>query len=106
MEEEKASSKPILKINFDKPTNFQLQAAYTAYSKAWDDISSETAKTKLNEIMTTLFQGKNTYSSFYFELNQFRKDYPKYERKRITGQRKRDWRRSLQKKIRGERHRR
>jgi hypothetical protein len=107
MEEEKAKDESVSKLIIDEPSDFRFHAAYTAYSKAWDNASSEEDKVKLNEIMHSLSEGKTSYTVFYGELSHFREEFTEYRgRTRIRGQRKRDWRRSEAKKMRSSRHKR
>ncbi len=94
------------KLMIDKPSKFRFHAAYLAYSKTWDKSTSQEAKTKLNEIMLSLFNREINYSSFYKRLDQFRKHSSKYyARKRIKTQRKREWRKRQARDARNARHR-
>lgn len=105
MEEDK-SDKAVSKIVLDKQS-FQFKAAYSAYSKTWNEELSEEDKVKLNDMLLNLSEGHTTYPVFYRELNSFRGEYQtRLERTFIKGQRKRDWRRSEASRARRARHKR
>ena len=48
MERSESGGEKVPKLMIDKPSDFLFHAAYTAYSKAWDENLSEDARTKLN----------------------------------------------------------
>ncbi|NIR86803.1 hypothetical protein GWO13_04205 [Candidatus Bathyarchaeota archaeon] len=106
-EEPKPQSKEeVRKLMIDRPSDFRFHAAYLAYSKAWDNNTSQEVKAKLNEIMSSLSNKEISYSSFYKRLGQFRKRRSKYyTRKRIETQRKRQWRKKRARAARNARHR-
>jgi len=105
MERSEPSGEKVPKLMIDKPSDFLFHAAYTAYSKAWDENLSEDARTKLNSIMLSFSVGGS--SSFYSQLDEFRAGANSDFRGRsmIRSQRKRAWRREEQKKARMSRHR-
>jgi hypothetical protein len=95
----------IQKLNEDKPLDFRFHAAYTAYSKAWDENSSEETRAKLNELISSLKGDDASYEMFYGSLGQFRKDRVEYQsRSRVRVQRKMEWRKSEARNARNARH--
>ncbi len=95
----------IQKLKEEKPLDFRFHAAFMAYSKAWDDNSSQEARTKLNELVSSLKDDDASYEMFYAGLGQFRKDRTEYQsRARFKGQRKMEWRKSEAKSARNARH--
>ena len=93
------------KLKEEKPLDFRFHAAFMAYSKAWDENSSEETRTKLNEIISFLKDDDASYEMFYASLGRFRKDQTEYQsRARFKGQRKREWQRSEAKNARNARH--
>jgi len=104
-----SNDEEVTKLMIDRPLDFRFHAAYLAYSETWDKTASQEVKTKLNEIMLSLSKEEVSYSSFYKELDQFRRQGAKhyaYPRKRIETQRKRDWRKRRARDARNARHRR
>lgn len=108
MTEEPESKKetPPAKLLIDNLSDFQFQAAYLAYSNAYDKATSPEAKKQLNENITALQQSQIDYSTFYRNISQYRENVssPVYGRAIIKTQRKRDWRRSAEKQERNKRH--
>jgi len=95
----------VQKLKEEKPLDFRFHAAFMAYSKAWDDNSSEETRTKLNELVSSLEEDDASYEMFYASLGQFRKDRTEYQsRARFKGQRKMEWRKSEAKSARNARH--
>ncbi|MFQ6053897.1 MAG: hypothetical protein ACE5OO_06710 [Candidatus Bathyarchaeia archaeon] len=94
-------------MTFDDVKDFKFTAAYEAYSKLFDEASTDERRA-LNDIISQLFEKEISYPSFYREISQFRNDMggAKYRRTRIEGQRKRAYRREQQKKDRLKRHKR
>ncbi len=110
-EESKTESndEEITKLIIDRQSDFRFHAAYLAYSKTWDKTASQEVKNKLNEIISSLSKEEIRYSSFYKELDQFRRQGAKhyaYPRKRIETQRKKEWRKRRARDARNARHRR
>lgn len=104
METDKSHGEKASKIMIDKPSDFIFHAAYMAYSKTWDENPSEEARAKLNKIMLSF--SEDDPSSFYSQLNEFRKDASSFHgRSKIRSQRKRAWREKEQKKARMSRYR-
>jgi len=102
MEQEKEK---VTKLELDNPSDFRFHVAYMAYSEAWDENTSEDARNKLNEIMSSLTATEADYEDFYAKISQFRTNQIEYHRERIQGQRKRDYRMSEKKSARASRHR-
>jgi hypothetical protein len=101
MEQEKET---VTKLELDKPTDFRFHVAYMAYSEAWDGNTSEDARNRLNEIMSSLSPTEADYEDFYAKISQFRTNQVEFHRERIQGQRKRDYRMSEKKSARAARH--
>jgi hypothetical protein len=101
-------SEKVAKLLIDDLTDFKLNAAYSAYSKAWVENPDEGVRLELNKAMLSLTENKTDYSTFYYEMNRLGKNESDgYSgRSRIQSQRKRDWRRSEAKKRRILRHKR
>jgi len=101
----------VQKLSIDKPSDFRFHAAYLAYSETWDKTSSPQTKAELNEIITSLSEGKIDTEDFYRKISQYRQgfnsgQYSHFSRTRIETQRKRDWRKREAKNARNSRHRR
>ncbi len=102
---QKETTVQVQKLQEEKPFDFKFHAAFMAYSKAWDDSSSEEARMKLNELVSSLEDDDASYEMFYASLGQFRKERSEYQsRARFKGQRKMEWRRSEAKSARNARH--
>jgi hypothetical protein len=95
MEQEKEGREAVKKLDIDRPLNFKYHAAYLAYSQTWDENSSEEARNKLNDVMASLTDEEDSYSNFYSDLSQFRKESNDFSgRSRIRTRSKREWRKS------------
>jgi hypothetical protein len=98
------------KLMVDRSSDFRFHAAYLAYSQAWDKTSTQEAKTKLNEIISSLSKEEMDYKSFYEKMSQYTeggsgyKHYA-YTRSIIETQRKKDWRKREERATRNARHR-
>jgi len=106
--ESDATEKAVTKLVIDKASDFRFHAAYSVYSDAWDRNPSTDARTKLNEIITSLSTNVIDYSDFYQQINQYRAGlaFGYGSGGRIQTQRKKDFRRGEEKKARNSRHRR
>jgi hypothetical protein len=95
------------KLQIDRPTDFKFHLAYEVYSKAWDENTSEAARGKLNELISSLASDENGYSDFYGQIQQYRSDFsrPTSGRMRIETGRKRQWQRNQNRDARNRRHR-
>ena len=90
------------KLTFNDVSDFKFNAAYMAYSKVWDNNSSDKIRSKLNSIMLQYSRGEIDASSFYYNINSFKSDsesVPNIE-SRIKTQNKYDWRKKEQRKSR------
>jgi hypothetical protein len=99
----------VTKLMIDRPSDFKFHVAYLAYSRSWDETASQEARTKLNEIISSLSNQEIDYSSFYEKMGQYTGNSSKHydwPRDIIVTQRKRDWRKREAKDARNARHRR
>jgi hypothetical protein len=95
------------KLLIDKPSDFKFHAAYLAYSETWDKLDASNTRAELNGILVALSKDEMSYSSFYRELDEFRRHGSKhyeFSREKIETQRKRDWRQKQTRRQRNERH--
>ncbi len=94
------------KLLVDEQTNFPFHAAYLVYSEAFDNVTSNDAKTELNSNIEALKQNKIDYETFYMNIAKYRKQnsVPHQERFSLQTQRKRDWRMKTQRQERIKRH--
>jgi len=97
------------KLDIDRPQDFKFHLAYGVYSRAWDENASETARLRLNELISALSKDdtEDGYFAFYRGIQGYRKDPTSFRpgRMRIETQRKRDWQRRSARDIRNRRHR-
>ena len=96
------------KLLIDDPSDFKFHAAYMAYSETFDRMVDTENKRSLNENILALRENKIEYSMFYINIDQFRSigsGIGSSGRTFIKTQKKRDWRRSIQKDERNRRHR-
>ncbi len=107
MAESTQENKSPSKLEIDRPADFKFHLAYGVYSRAWDENPSDTARLKLNELISKLANDENEYSSFYAQIQEYRRDQPSFRsgRTRIETQRKRDWQRADTRDGRNRRHR-
>jgi len=105
---ESEKSVPPEKLLIDNPSNFQFQAAYLAYSEAFDKTVDPEGKKRLNESIVALQQNQIDFPTFYRNIGHYRGDNAppprSYGRTLIRTQRKRDWRAQTQKYERIQRH--
>ena len=95
------------KLLIDNPSNFQFHAAYLTYSNTYDKTANVETRKQLNENIKALQQNQIDYPTFYRNINQFRTEESAqyaYGRTTIKTQKKREWRRKMQKHERIERH--
>lgn len=107
--EETSENKAPSKLDCDRPNDFKFHVAYGVYARAWDDNPSEAARTKLNELISSLSKddSDNSYLAFYAGVQEYRRDMMSFKpgRMRIQTQRKRDWQRTDTRDRRNQRHR-
>ena len=101
-EEKKSPSK----LEIDRPQDFKFHIAYDVYSRAWDQNVSDTARSKLNELISALAKDENGYPDYYGQIQEFRRDTSSFRsgRTRIESKRKRDWQRTETRDGRNRRH--
>jgi hypothetical protein len=94
------------KLEIDRPSDFKFHLAYETYSRAWDQYSSDSVRTKLNGLITSLASDENGYSDFYAQMQEYRRDVSFFRsgRTRIETQRKKDWQRTETRDGRNRRH--
>jgi hypothetical protein len=95
------------KLSIDKPSDFQFHAAYLTYSNTYDKTTNPETKKQLNQNIRALQQNQMDYPTFYRNINQYRTEETSqynYGRTLIKTQKKREWRRKMQKHERIERH--
>jgi hypothetical protein len=99
-------SEKVTKILIDDLSDFKLSAAYLAYSKAWVENLDEKIRLVLNNVMIALIENKESYSTFYYEINRYGKDGSNEysSRERIVGVKKRAYRKNEAKRRRILRH--
>ena len=105
---EEAQTEEATKLLIDNPSDFKFHAAYMAYSKTWDKLSSPQTRHELNDILVSLSKDEMSYSNFYRTLDEYRRQGSKhyeFSRERIETQRKRDWRQKQTRSQRNQRHR-
>ncbi len=107
MAEEASETKSHSKLQIDRADDFKFHIAYGVYSKAWDENVSDAVRMKLNELISALASDENGYSSFYAQMEQYRKDlgFRPSGRTRIETGRKRQWQRTQNRDARNRRHR-
>jgi len=81
------------KLDLDRPQDFKFHIAYEVYSRAWEDNTSESVRVRLNELISSLANDENYYSSFYAQIKDYRSDLSPFRsgNTRIETQRKRAW---------------
>jgi len=109
LSEESSEIKAPVKLDIDRPQDFKFHVAYGVYSRAWEDNGSETARNKLNELISALSKddSEDSYYAFYSGIQEYRRDAMSFRggRMRIQTQRKRDWQQRDTKDRRNSRHR-
>ena len=76
------------KILIEDSSDFNLYAAYLAYSKAWADNPDETIRHELNNIMYSLKGNEVSYPTFYRKINQYRNSEQQVQRTFFKAKRK------------------
>lgn len=109
MTEEPANKEtaPPEKLLVDDPSNFLFHAAYLAYSNAYDKCADPEAKKQLNQNILALQKNEIDGPTFYRNIDKYRAEggaQRNYAQTIIKTQRKRDWRRKVQRSERIERH--
>ena len=106
MSENSAEKAGPSKLLIDRPQDFKFHLAYEVYSRAWDENTSDGARTKLNELISSLSGNEDGYNDFYAQVQEFRRDVDVFRsgRTRIETKRKRDWQRTETRDGRNRRH--
>ncbi len=94
------------KIDIKGFSNFQFQAAYLAYSEAYDKATDPEIKKYLNQNIIELRENKIDYQTFYRNINQYRSIDSSQLRYRsnIKTQSKSRWRNQMRKIEREKRY--
>jgi hypothetical protein len=108
MLETESKSEGPSKLDIDRPQEFKFHLAYGVYSRAWDGNTSESARARLNELISALSKDdtEDGYHTFYSGIQEYRNDATSFRhgRTRIETQRKRDWQRRSARDNRNRRH--
>jgi len=97
------------KLLIDNPSDFRFHAAYLTYADTYDRTTSPETKKQLNQNIMALQQNQIDYPTFYKNINQYREgdgSQHRYGASFIRTQKKREWRRKMQKRERNKRHKR
>jgi hypothetical protein len=103
----KDTAPPPEKLLVDNPSDFLFHAAYLAYSKAYDKAADPEAKRQLNDNIVALQKKDIDGPTFYRNIDKYRaEDIPQrgFVQAMIKTQKKREWRRKVQRSERIERH--
>jgi hypothetical protein len=104
-----SENKPPQKLEVDKPQDFKFHVAYGVYARAWEDNKSDTARLRLNELISSLSKddSEDSYYAFYSGIQEYRRDSMSFRsgRTRIQTSRKRDWQQRDSRDRRDQRHR-
>ena len=92
------------KILIEGSSDFSFYAAYLAYDKAWVENPDEKTRLELNNLLLSLKEKEVDYTTFYHQIDQFRKNIQQMNRPRFKAKKKRAWRKSEAKKTRISRH--
>lgn len=103
MNEDETKEQPE-KIVIDDSSDFNLYAAYLAYSKSWTDNPDETIRQELNSLMRSLQGNELGYPAFYRKIDQYRNTDRQVQRLSFKARKKSAWRKSEAKKTRISRH--
>jgi uncharacterized protein YdiU (UPF0061 family) len=106
-ERQASESEAVTKLMIDSPSDFKFHAAYLTYSNIYDKTTNSETKKLLNQNISALQQNQIDYPTFYKNINQYRTEegvQHNYGRTLIKTQKKREWRRKMQRHERIERH--
>jgi hypothetical protein len=97
------------KLEIDRAQDFKFHVAYGVYARAWEDNKSDTARLRLNELISSLSKddSEDSYYAFYSGIQEYRRDSMSFRsgRTRIQTSRKRDWQQRDSRDRRDRRHR-
>jgi len=107
VDEGNTEKKSPVKLDIDRPNDFKFHLAYEVYSKAWDENTSDEARSKLNTLISTLAENQDGFMDFYAQVQPYRNGTGAYGsgRMRIETSRKRSWQREQNRAGRDRRHR-
>jgi len=107
MAENSSENRMPTKLDVDRPQDFKFHIAYEVYSRAWEDNASDHVRVKLNELISSLANDENDYSSFYAQIREYRRDLTPFRsgNTMIETQRKRAWQKSETRDRRNRRYR-
>lgn len=91
------------KLVFENP-DFKFGIAYDTYLKRFNEVSDDEERTRLNNAITELHEGKLSYPAFYASLNPSDERSRRYHRMQISSSRKRAYRTQERKVDRIKRH--
>jgi hypothetical protein len=104
-----SENKPLEKLEIDRPQDFKFHVAYGVYARAWEDNKSDSARARLNELISSLSKddSEDSYYAFYSGIQEYRRDSMSFRsgRSRIQTSRKRDWQQRDSRDRRDRRHR-
>ncbi|MGA2238970.1 MAG: hypothetical protein ABSG74_07150 [Candidatus Bathyarchaeia archaeon] len=109
MSENGTENKVPQKLEIDRPQDFKFHVAYAVYARGWEDNQSDAARTRLNELISSLSKddSEDSYYAFYSGIQEYRRDSMSFRsgRTRIQTSRKRDWQQRDSRDRRDQRHR-
>jgi hypothetical protein len=108
LSENGSENKTPQKLEIDRPQDFKFHVAYGVYTRAWEDNQSDTARLRLNELISSLSKddSEDSYYAFYSGIQEYRRDSMSFRsgRTRIQTSRKRDWQQRDSRDRRDRRH--
>jgi len=109
LSENGSENKTSQKLEIDRPQDFKFHVAYGVYARAWEDNKSDPARSRLNELISSLSKNdsEDSYYAFYSGIQEYRRDSMSFRsgRTRIQTSRKRDWQQRDSRDRRDRRHR-
>jgi hypothetical protein len=91
------------KLIFESP-DFKFGIAYDNYVKCFEGATDNEEKSRLNEVVSKLHEGKISYPEFYENLNQSDEQHKRFHRMKLSSTRKRAYRSQERKVDRIKRH--
>lgn len=95
------------KLLIDNSSDFQFHAAFLAYAETYDRRTRPEVRKELNQNIEALKQNQIDYSTFYRNIDRFRRGMSTSQRRSrfsVKTQRKREWRVKTKKRERSKRH--
>ena len=93
----------VKKVVFES-SEFKFKLAYDNYVKRFDEANNNEEKSRLNNLISGLHDGKISYNEFYGRLNPNDEQRKRYHRMQISSSRKREYRSQERKVNRIKRH--